>query len=111
MVPASGRTRNSWVSMVRKISQYRSAQPPSIDFSTSAYIEGILEEEREERKKKNGEKRGEKRGGRDFEETRRRYIDFNGRRIVHGFIEDKYDNNCLQRLRKNCVKVGSKNKI
>lgn len=77
------------------------------------YVEGILEEEREERKKKNGEKRGEKRGGRDFEETRRRYIDFNGRRIVSGFIEDKYDNNCLKRLRKNCgaMKVGSKKKI
>lgn len=73
------------------------------------YVEGILEEEREERKKKNGEKRR----GRDFEETGRRYIDFNGRRIVSGFIEDKYDNNCLKRLRKNCgaMKVGSKKKI
>lgn len=60
----SGRTRNSWVSMVRKISQYRSAQPPSIDFSTNTYIyvaEGIPVCRRGEERKKNGEKRREKR--------------------------------------------------
>lgn len=59
----SGRTRNSWVSMVRKISQYRSAQPPSIDFSTNTYIysrRNTLCVEEEKKEKKNGEKRREK---------------------------------------------------
>lgn len=71
----SGRTRNSWVSMVRKISQYRSAQPPSIDFSTNTYIYSrrntlCVEEEKKEKKM---EKKDEKRRGREFEETRKIY--------------------------------------
>lgn len=54
------------------------------------------------RKKKKWRKKTRKEEG-ENSKKRGRYIDFNGRRIIFGFfIEDKYDNNCPQRLRKNC---------
>lgn len=75
--------------MVRKISQYRSVQPPSIDFSTNTYIyvaEVILVYRRGKGRKKWRKKTRKEEG--EISKKRRRYIDFNGRGIVPGsFLE------------------------
>lgn len=101
--------------MVRKISQYRSLRPPSIDFSTNTYIHTYIRicsrrNTRREKKKKIGEKRRE---GEDWKK-RRRNIDFSGREIISGFfVEDKYDNNCRQKIKEKLRndERGEENKI